>query len=417
MNFSVLTLFPQMIEDVVNTSIIGRAKKNNLINVNAINIRDFSDDKHGKVDDYTYGGGAGMLIQAEPVFKAFNHASNGKKVRTVYVTPQGKPFCQDMAKDFAKEDDLVIICGHYEGIDERVLEEVVTDYVSVGDFVLTGGELAALIIIDATSRFISGVLSNDASSETESFHMDLLEYPQYTRPEEWHGKKVPEVLLTGNHKDVEAWRLEKSIEKTKAVRPDLYKNYEDRIRMIDKLSKKKRNNIFAIESLKSGRGKVVFENDDLVIIEEGKGNFLEVSFKEDIFKDAENLRHELYGTVLKKGAVRFYTADPNLKDLIERENIFRNFRSYRMFCYTVRENLKCKADSFDNEKYDFESIHGILIKTDLTDENIHGFSFLVNKYKENGIPFVFCTGDENASVLKKLGFYEADREIFVFTND
>ncbi|MCR5254325.1 MAG: tRNA (guanosine(37)-N1)-methyltransferase TrmD [Acetatifactor sp.] len=416
MKFSVLTLFPQMIEDVVNTSIIGRAKKNNLIDVSAVNIRDFSDDRHGKVDDYTYGGGAGMLMQAEPVFKAHGFATEGKKVRTVYVTPQGKPFNQEMAKDFAGEDELVIICGHYEGIDERVLEEVVTDYVSVGDFVLTGGELAALIIIDATSRFINGVLNNDASSETESFHLDLLEYPQYTRPEEWRGKRVPEVLLTGNHKDVEAWRLEKSIEKTKAVRPDLYLNYENRQNIINKLSKKKRNNIFAIESLKSGRGTVFYEDENFLLIRETEGVFLEVTYTNtEKMADAESIYEGLLGNL--SGKIRFlYTTDPLLKTVFEKKQLFSGFKAFDMFCYTVRENLKCKTNSYDRDIYDLNEIMGITVKKEMSKGDEAGLSFLINSLKTSGTPFVFCTGENNRIILEKLGLYRADREIFVFTN-
>lgn len=223
MNFHVLTLFPEMIENGMNTSITGRAIAKGLLTLEAVNIRDFAFNKHQKVDDYTYGGGAGMLMQAEPVYLAYESIASrtAKKPRVVYLTPQGQVFNQSMARDMAQEEDLVFLCGHYEGIDERVLEEIVTDYVSIGDYVLTGGELPAMVMVDAISRLIPGVLHNDVSAEFESFQDDLLEYPQYSRPEEWHGKKVPPILLSGHHANIEKWRREQSIIRTKERRPDL----------------------------------------------------------------------------------------------------------------------------------------------------------------------------------------------------
>ena len=227
MNFHILTLFPDMVRDGLHTSILGRAVNNGHISMNIVNIRDYTLDKHKKVDDYPYGGGAGMLMQAQPIYDAHKAVceQQGKKIRTVYVTPQGAVFNQQMAVDFAKEEDLIILCGHYEGVDERVLEEVVTDYVSIGDYVLTGGELAAMVMVDAISRMVPGVLSNEDSGVTESFYDNLLEYPQYSRPEVWHDKKVPDVLLSGHHKNIEKWRLEQSIARTKERRPDLYEKY------------------------------------------------------------------------------------------------------------------------------------------------------------------------------------------------
>lgn len=227
MNFHVLTLFPDMIIDGLNTSITGRAIKNGCLSVEAVNIRDYANNKHMNVDDYPYGGGAGLVMQAAPVCAAYDNLVQkiGKKPRVVYMTPQGYTFNQKMAQDFAKEDDLVILCGHYEGIDERALERIVTDYVSIGDYVLTGGELPAMVVIDTVSRLVPGVLHNSESAETESFENGLLEYPQYTRPEVFEGKKVPDVLLSGHHANVEKWRLEKSIERTKKYRPDLYEEY------------------------------------------------------------------------------------------------------------------------------------------------------------------------------------------------
>ena len=225
MNFHVLTLFPEMIEQGMHTSIIGRAIAGGYLSIDAINIRDYAFNKHQKVDDYPYGGGAGMLMQAEPVYLAYESVQKklGYRPRVVYLTPQGEVFHQTMAKELAKEKALVFLCGHYEGIDERVLDEIVTDYVSIGDYVLTGGELPAMVMMDSISRMVPGVLSNQESGETESFAENLLEYPQYSRPEEWHGQKVPPVLLSGHHANIEAWRREQSILRTAKRRPDLLK--------------------------------------------------------------------------------------------------------------------------------------------------------------------------------------------------
>ncbi len=229
-NFHVLTLFPEMGMQGLHTSSLGRAVERQHISIEAVNIRDYTTDKHGKVDDYTYGGGAGMLMQAQPVYDAWLSVAErtASKARVIYVTPQGQTFHQEMAKEFAKEEDLIFLCGHYEGIDERVLEEIVTDYVSIGDYVLTGGELPAMVMIDAVARLVPGVLHNDESAATESFHNDLLEYPQYSRPEVWRDKRVPEILLSGNHAKVDEWRLAQSIERTRQRRPDLYEKWEAR---------------------------------------------------------------------------------------------------------------------------------------------------------------------------------------------
>ena len=314
MRFHVLTLFPQMIEQGLSESITGRALKQNIISLETVNIRDFANNKHNKVDDYTYGGGAGMLMQAEPVYQAVrsvadrimadhimdrsHECSSGKSnnsnsdnsindncdssnskspecdlqmcisekirehnARIVYVTPQGRVFDQQLAAEFAKCDDLVFLCGHYEGIDERVLEETVTDYVSIGDYVLTGGELPSMVMIDAISRLVPGVLHNDISAETESFHGNLLEYPQYSRPVEWHGKKVPDVLMSGNQKNIDKWRLERSIERTKERRPDLYAEYErlDKCRTL--LMKNKLLHMDMIELINRGHAEIIFESE------------------------------------------------------------------------------------------------------------------------------------------------------------
>lgn len=227
MNYHVLTLFPEMIEQGLNTSILGRAREKNLITLQTTNIRDFSTNKHLKVDDYPYGGGAGMVMQAEPVYKAYEHVKeqvgSEKPLRVIYLTPQGKVFTQAVAEELAKEENLVFLCGHYEGIDERVLDRIVTDHVSIGDYVLTGGELPSMVMMDAISRLVPGVLNNDVSAEIESFHDNLLEYPQYTRPEEFMGEKVPEVLLSGHHGNIDKWRREQSVIRTAQRRPDLLK--------------------------------------------------------------------------------------------------------------------------------------------------------------------------------------------------
>ena len=226
-NFHVLTLFPEMVLNGLNTSIIGRAVENNIIKIGATDIRDFSTNKHMKVDDYPYGGGAGMVMQPEPVYKAYEHVRKDMQgsVRVLYMTPQGRRFDHEMSRELAKEDNLIFLCGHYEGIDERVLEMIVTDNVSIGDYVLTGGELPAMVMIDSISRNVPGVLNNDVSAEFETFHDNLLEYPQYTRPVEFMGKRVPDVLLSGHHKNIEAYRLEEAVKRTKERRPDMYEKY------------------------------------------------------------------------------------------------------------------------------------------------------------------------------------------------
>lgn len=223
MNFYIMTLFPDMIMQGLNTSITGRAMQKDLIRIEAVNIRDFTTEKHGQVDDYPYGGGAGMVMQAEPIYRTWEAITSRmeKKPRVVYMTPQGSVFHQGMAEEFAKEEDLIILCGHYEGVDERALDLIVTDQVSIGDYVLTGGELPAMVMVDCISRLVPGVLNNNLSAEFESFQENLLEYPQYTRPEEFMGRRVPDILLSGHHAKIEQWRREQSIQRTKERRPDL----------------------------------------------------------------------------------------------------------------------------------------------------------------------------------------------------
>lgn len=223
MNFHVLTLFPEMIMNGLETSILGRAAAKGIVSFEAVNIRDYTLERHGKVDDYPYGGGAGMVMQAEPIYRAYAALVEkiGKKPRVIYMTPQGQTFNQSIAEDLAKEEDLVFLCGHYEGVDERVLEMIATDYLSAGDYVLTGGELPAMMMIDCISRLVPGVLNNNVSAEFETFRDNLLEYPQYTRPEVFMGKKVPDILLSGHHANVEKWRREQSIIRTLKNRPEL----------------------------------------------------------------------------------------------------------------------------------------------------------------------------------------------------
>ena len=221
MKFNVLTLFPEMFKSL-NESIIGKAKEKGLIEINLINIRDFSKDKHKKVDDTPYGGGAGMVMKPDVVYDAYSSVKDDE-AKVIYLSPQGKVLNQDKVKELSQENHLILLCGHYEGIDQRVLDEIVDEEISIGDYVLTGGELPAMVLIDSVSRYVEGVLSEDSTKE-ESFSSNLLEYPQYTRPEEFRGKKVPEVLISGHHENIKKWREQKSLEVTKIKRPDLLKN-------------------------------------------------------------------------------------------------------------------------------------------------------------------------------------------------
>ncbi len=228
MRIDIMTLFPEMCETVLDESIIGRARENGFVDIRCTNIRDFANNKHNRVDDAPYGGGMGMLMQTQPVFDCYEHicAQIGKRPKVIYMSPQGKVLTQNKVKELAREDNLIILCGHYEGIDERVIEEIVDEEISIGDYVLTGGELPALVLADSISRMLPGVLANDEAFEQESHYSSLLEYPQYTRPPEWHGKKVPDVLLSGHHKNIELWRREQSIRRTFERRRDMLDNAE-----------------------------------------------------------------------------------------------------------------------------------------------------------------------------------------------
>ncbi|MDA3845251.1 MAG: tRNA (guanosine(37)-N1)-methyltransferase TrmD [Vallitaleaceae bacterium] len=224
MKFHIMTLFPEMIEQTLSSSIIGNANSQDLIHIQPVNIRDFSKNKHKKVDDYPYGGGAGMVMQPQPIMDAYRHIQTytKKNTKVIYLTPQGKPFNQEMAESFAKEEALIFLCGHYEGVDERVIESIVTEEISIGDYILTGGELAVMVMIDCISRLVPGVLGNSDSHDIETFDQGLIEYPQYTRPAEYEGQVVPEVLLSGHHLNIERWRYEQSLIRTAIKRPDLY---------------------------------------------------------------------------------------------------------------------------------------------------------------------------------------------------
>ncbi|MCC8065970.1 MAG: tRNA (guanosine(37)-N1)-methyltransferase TrmD [Clostridiales bacterium] len=229
MNYYVMTLFPEMIEQGMNTSITGRAIAKGLLSLETVNIRDYSVTGNGRIDDYPYGGGAGMVMQAEPVYRAYEglelriqeKRKNKSALRVIYLTPQGRVFDQEMAREFALEEDLIFLCGHYEGVDERVLNRIVTDDVSIGDYVLTGGELPAMVMMDAISRMVPGVLSNAESGQSESFSDGLLEYPQFSRPEVWRDEQVPPVLLSGHHGKVDRWRRDQSLIRTLKNRPEL----------------------------------------------------------------------------------------------------------------------------------------------------------------------------------------------------
>lgn len=226
MKFSVLTLFPEMFESVLGESIIGRALKKGIIETEYINIRDFSQGNYRRVDDYPYGAGGGMVMQPEPIYKAYKSVCGDTKPYVVYMSPQGNVFNQQKARSLAQMEHVVLLCGHYEGVDERIIEEIVDEEISVGDYVLTGGELPAMIVIDATARMKEGVLDSNETMEVESHYNSLLEYPQYTRPVEFMGRRVPEVLLSGHHANIEKWRREQSLIRTKLKRPDLLKKAE-----------------------------------------------------------------------------------------------------------------------------------------------------------------------------------------------
>lgn len=346
--FHVLTLFPEMVENGLNTSILGRAREKGVLRFHTVNIRDYTADKHRKVDDYPYGGGAGMLMQAQPVFDAHRavlEEIRGRRggeafpqgpVRTVYLTPQGRPFTQAMARELAGEEELIFLCGHYEGIDERVLEEVVTDRVSIGDYVLTGGELAAMVMIDAVSRLVPGVLGNDESAQTESFHRDLLEYPQYSRPEVWHGKGVPQVLLTGDHRKIRAWRLAESEKLTGQLRPDLYDRYLQKRQVVERLSRRKRRNIHMMELLERGLGEVLYaEGENVLLAGPGKLYMADAGSLEE----AERMLESGFGASGPARGWELCSLSPFVKEVLVQRWGGQVLMECVQACYTRREPL------------------------------------------------------------------------------
>ena len=227
MRIDILTLFPEMCDAVLSESIVGRARRAGLVDIRTRQIRDYTEDKHGRVDDAPYGGGMGMIMQPQPIYDCFQSLceETGSLPKLIYLSPQGRVLTQEIVKELAKEPHLALLCGHYEGVDERLLEEIVDEELSIGDYVLTGGELPALVLADALARMQPGVLSDDACFTDESHFSGLLEYPQYTRPPEWKGREVPEVLLSGHHANIDAWRKEQSLRRTEEKRPDLYEAY------------------------------------------------------------------------------------------------------------------------------------------------------------------------------------------------
>lgn len=228
MIFDIMTLFPDMFSNILSKSIIGRAVEKEILIINTFNIRDYSTNKHKKVDDYPYGGGGGMIMSTQPIIDTYNHII-GKlnyKPRTIYLSPQGKILSQGMIERLKMEQHIILLCGHYEGIDERIIENIVDEEISIGDYVLTGGELPAMVLIDVVSRQLKGVLTKEEAYKNESIYNGLVEYPQYTRPEIFDDKKVPEILLSGHHANIKKWRFEKSVERTKEKRPDLYKSFQ-----------------------------------------------------------------------------------------------------------------------------------------------------------------------------------------------
>ena len=393
MNFHVLTLFPDMVKDGLYTSILKRAMDNGLISLNTVNIRDYTLDKHKKTDDYPFGGGAGLLMQADPVFRAYEavtesiaarnastqtaeaenastqtaEASDGRKVRTIYLSPQGRTFSQRMAEELSKEENLVFLCGHYEGIDERALEEIVTDTVSMGDFVLTGGELAAMMMIDAISRLIPGVLHNDFSAKDESFSGYLLEYPQYTRPEIWHGKRVPEELLSGDHKKIREWRQKKAEERTKERRPDLYAGYLELQSCKEMLMKNKLLYRDMIETIDRGVAKLIYKEEGTVLLYNRAGEACQL-----MAKDAEAGKRAL--AALTEAPDAIISHEPFMDEVL-RDFVCKDGTAYEMcppcvqMSYTRKELLQApKSDirlltedyaEIIDENYDLLSIDGI----------------------------------------------------------
>lgn len=402
MNFHILTLFPGMVESGLSESIIGRALEKGSISVETVNIRDFSEDKHKKVDDYLYGGGAGLLMQAQPVYDAHKSVLEkigDKCVRTIYLTPQGRPFSQKMAEELAKEEELIFLCGHYEGIDERVLEEIVTDYVSLGDFVLTGGELPAMVMIDAISRLVPGVLHNDASVAEESFSGYLLEYPQYTRPEVWHDKPVPEELLSGDHKRIRQWRFKQSIERTKQRRPDMYAKYERIAACRERLAKDKLHHIDMLELLLRGRAELLFDDESGVLMQDqDTGCYLITAENREA---GEHILDTVFGPDDKDWKTafedcRFITHQEFLNEAVRRRFGLESVQGYYPYTYTRHEALSKRMAEDTFGLREIEAINSTL--------------------KQGGIPFLYVAEDDTESMerLERLGLYRSKEKVWKF---
>ena len=457
MVFHVLTLFPEMIRNGCDNSILKRAMANGLIEVHPVDIRQFTQDRHGKVDDYPYGGGAGMLMQAQPVFDAWRSLQDAegvkKPVRTVYVTPQGKPFTQSLAQELSEEEELILLCGHYEGIDERVLEEVVTDRVSIGDYVLTGGELPAMVMIDAVSRLIPGVLNNEESAETESFDNDLLEYPQYSRPEEWHGRRVPEELLSGDHKRIRNWRLERAKERTREFRPDLYEKYAARQEIAEILLGHKKENAYMIDNLQRGVAEILYTAGDQVIASNPGAGVIELCC------DSTEAGRELLAHLPEDWHLILHNFEP-LNEILTKEYGMEVHASCYQSVYTQRvslpvahkdirrfpmEALPYAVENYENgdENYLRQRIQKGELFAAYVDGEIAGFagmhddgslgilyvdpkfrrlklgsslaSYLVNKALERGgIPYAHIRENNIASLKmqEKMGLYTGAKKVF-----
>ena len=372
MNFHVMTLFPDMIYSGLSQSIIGKAIENKHISVETVNIRDFTEDKHKKVDDYVYGGGAGLLMQAQPVYDA-HYAISEKigresKIRTIYLSPQGRTFDQRLAEELAREDNLILLCGHYEGIDERVLEEVVTDYVSLGDFIMTGGELPAMVLIDTIARLVPGVLNNDNSAREESFSGYLLEYPQYSRPEIWHDKKVPDVLLSGNHKNIRTWRQEKAEERTRIRRPDLYTVYERLMECRKVLLKDKLHHMGMLALIERGQAKLLHHDSRGILLCDRVGGSYMLTVKS---KEAgEQILQEVFSKNPDKIADigLFVTHQEYMNEVVQSKFDMKLLSGCRQMSYTKKESLPKK--NADIRKLSLQCLPIIIENYDLVEEEI-----------------------------------------------
>ncbi len=399
MIFKVLTLFPEMINSVMETGIIGRAIKNEKISVQTVNIRDFADNNRAQVDDYPYGGGAGQVIQAQPVYDAFRSvvpdSDDGVKRRVIYLSPQGRKFDQRMAKEFADDEELVFLCGHYEGVDERVLDEIVTDFVSAGDYILTGGELPALMVMDAVSRLLPGVLGNDSSPDIETFYRDLLEYPQYTRPEVWHDKEVPPVLLTGNHKDIEDWRLEKSVERTRKNRSDLFRIYTEKTALINKMKKAKIQNIPASEALSFDDTDIIFSGNSYYLLYDNdvKSFFAGCFEKKNLLIDGYESR-VINNEIKKHAKPGDKVVQLNLPDIITD----KDYKDGYLLVFTERTPLSTQRVKEYGE-------FGEYLKENVAKALLLGKTYYV---------FVEAKDKEHVKMAKAMGFYMSYIKIKVF---